>query len=395
MKLFFIGEYYAPLKDWFAHDGKPKGVPAVYNLYQYLGNHPKHKIHARIYTYDLNRKIELPNGSTITLVQVKVPIYLLWKLCVYIIWVLKGGKYIKKQSPDIIYAQGSFVSIAAYWGRKLSIPSVGRIYGTILTQLVKKRDYFNLYTRNILEIIGIKNPCDLMICTQDGTAYDEVGKFFKSDFEVELLYNGMESKIRKQLLGYQNVSSYGNDSTIKIASIARLFPYKRHELSILLCKSLKEKNIPTQLSIIGSGSEEKSLKALVVKLNLLNEVTFIPELSQVEMLDWLPSQDICTLFYAGGSLGNVMWECALAGRLIITVDNGRTSSVIHNDKNGIIFPDDERLVERCSKSIEKYLTKDISDLTYQLREDIAKIIPEWGIRFDREMDLIEKRLLRK
>ena len=389
MKIFVIGEYYPPLRKWFAEGGAPEGVPAVYNFYTFLSKHPEHQFHARIYTQDLERKWTLENGSSIELIRLNIPIYLLWKFCVYCIWWFKGGKHIRTYKPDIIYAQGSFVSIGARWGKRLGLPSVGRIFGTILTDLVKRRKYFQLYTRNILEVIGIKKPCDLVICTKDGTAYDEVARFFNPEIKVTLLYNGMEKKVRDQVLSYPVTKELSSNQPIYIASIARLFYYKRHHLSIDLCKQLRAKGLDVRLTIVGSGPELANLKNEAQPI--AEFVHFLPEMSQYEMLDWLKTQDVCTFYYAGGSLGNVLWECAMAGKLILTVDNGKTSDVIRHKENGILHLDNEELVEETVKSIEEYLDQDIEPITNRLRADIKAIIPEWEIRFEKEMKLIEER----
>lgn len=392
MKIFIIGEYYPPLRKWLKEGGHPEGVPAVYNFYTYLAKHPRHQFHARIYTQDIRKVWTFENGSTLELVRLRIPIYLFWKFCVYCLWCLAGGKAIRKYQPDVIYAQGSFVSIGARWGKKLGIPSVGRIFGTILTDLVKRKKYFQLYTRNILEVIGIKYPCDLVISTKDGTAYDEVARYFNPKSDVTLMYNGMEQSIRNQLLSYPAVRELSSLQPIYLASISRLFPYKRHHISIDLCKRLRADGLDVRLTIVGSGPELASLKKRAEPIK--EYITFIPEMSQYDMLDWLKGQDICTFFYAGGSLGNVLWECALAGKLVVSVDNGKTAEVIRHLENGIIHADNAQVIDETARSIKDLINVEDLQLAENLRKEVKAIIPEWEVRFEKELQLMEDTFLK-
>jgi hypothetical protein len=93
-------------------------------------------------------------------------------------------------------------------------------------------------------------------------------------------------------------------------------------------------------------------------------------------------------FYEGGSLGNILWESALGGRLIITVATGGTGNVIKDGINGLILPDSPTFAENMSINIQQYIGKDISHLTLEGRKTAERLIKPWEDRFDAEFEYI-------
>ena len=389
-KILLLGELYKPLIPWFLHDAPPKGVPAVYNLYQFLGNHPEYQFHSIIYNPEINKIKTFPNGSVIELKKFSFPIYYVWKLLVFIKLLFGSNTILKNNSYDLVYGLSTFATIAALVGRWNKVSSVGRIYGTILTKHVQDRNYFKLYTRFFFDVLATKIPADKVIATLDGTEYDKVFDFFNKTKERQptLLYNGMDAKLRTKLLSFPIVKNWS--SPTRFCYIARLETYKRQELAIKIVDKLVHQYQWTDLefTIVGSGSRADFLKNLVTEKKLNAYITFISEMPHQEIPDFLATQDAAFFFYEGGSLGNILWESALAGRLIITVDNAGTGLLFENGINSVIVPESVDFVEEMASELSALKGADLSSLSKASRELVSGLVPTWKERFEREFKMI-------
>jgi glycosyltransferase involved in cell wall biosynthesis len=385
-KILLLGELYFPLIPWFLEDKDPQGVPAVYNLYNYLGNSEDYIFHSIIYNKEINRIKTLPNGSIIELKKFNFPVYYIWKFIVFFKQYFASNRKLKSDKYDLIYGLSTFATIAALVGRKNSVTSVGRIYGTILTKDVEQKNYFRLYTRFIFDVLAIKKPADYVLATLDGTEYDKVFNFFNKNKKVDLMYNGMEHKLREKLLAYKTPSVLSNDKVFKISYIARLEPYKRQHKAIEIIRVLKEKYNYTnvKLSIVGSGSQEGKLKELVNKYKLNDHVVFYKEVAHDEIPSFIEAHHAAMFFYEGGSLGNILWESALAGRLIITIDNAGTGTIFKDEKNCFILKESENFEEEMAAKINSWKGRDVSDICAAGRSTVSEKIKTWDQRFDLE-----------
>lgn len=388
--IFIIGELYKPLIPWFLEDQEPKGVPAVYNLYQYLGNSSEYQFYSIVFNRSINRKKVFPNGSVIELKKFNVPNYYLWKLLVFFRLLFFGNRKMKQEHFDLVYGLSTFSTIAAILGKWRRVTSVGRIYGTILTKDVRQRNYFRLYTRFFFDVLAIKVAADHVICTLDGTEYDKVFHFFNKKRKVQLFYNGMDVALRNRLLQFENSKKL--DVPLRFCYIARLEYYKRQDIAIKIVHHLvNQYQIDCQLTILGSGSKAADLHALVRQYSLESQVHFIEEMAHKAIPDFLAKQQAAMFFYEGGSLGNILWESALAGKLIITVDNAGTGAIFKDGKNCLIAPESEDFAEVMAEKIKAYLHQAIDPLTQNSRAMVESLITDWPSRFDKEFDYLFKK----
>ncbi len=389
-RILLIGELYRPLIPWFLEDKEPKGVPAVYNLYKYLSTSSDYCFHSIVYNREINIVKTYPNGSVLELKKLSFPHYYIWKLMVFFKLIFVGNRLLKSESFDLVYGLSTFSTIAAILGKWRKIPSVGRIYGTILTKDVMRKNYLKLYTRFIFDVLAIKIPADKLICTQDGTQFDVVSRFFNKNKKVNLLFNGMDESLREKLLSYPVVTKLPVDETINLCYIARLETYKRQELAIdivdHLVHKLHIKNV--KLTVFGAGSREQFLKNKVDIKGLKSFVFFKNEVAHELIPEFIKTQHLALFFYEGGSMGNILWECGLAGRLIVTVNNGATGEFFKDGINCLIAEDDEQLPEIMAQKIAALIGMDISSLTMASRLSVSEWIKTWEKRFDLEFRFI-------
>ncbi|MEO1409574.1 MAG: glycosyltransferase [Bacteroidota bacterium] len=392
MNFFIISELYPPLTPWLYEDRVPKGMPAVYNLFQHLGHSEEHQFYSIIVNREQNRTLHFPNGSRIELIRFRFPFYYAWKLLVFFYLFLVGARVLRREKFDVVYGLSTFSTVASILGKRFGVFSVSRIYGTILTDPVKKRQYFKLYTRYLFDILAIRYASDLLLCTQDGTQFDRVVHFFDSRKRVDFLYNGMERQLKRRLLQIPLVERLPDDAELRICYIARLFPYKRQWLGIALVEELVRRHgLRVRLNILGTGPEEAGLRKMVADKGLMDCVYFIPEMPQDQLPDFVARHHLSLFFYIGGSLGNTMWENALAGRLICTIDNGGTAEVFEDQVNALIAADEADFPVVMAQKIAAWVGKDVSAITGAGRDLVDGIILDWEKRFARELALIEAR----
>jgi len=392
-KILILSEYYPPIKNWLFDEGPPEGVPAIYNFYDYLGDRDDLTFTAICYNPIKNHIKTFPNGSSIELKKLSINSYYLWKIIVLLKTYRLGNSKMKKTKFHLVYGLSQFSFLAAKLGKKHKTPSVGRILGTLLTKVHSDKNYISLYTRHILDVLNIKIPCDEIICTFDGTAYDDVFPKFNKKRNPKLLFNGMDLKFREELLSFPNVKILPSKDTLKICYIARLEYYKRQELAIEMMSALSNKyQIKNAvLTIVGSGSKEKTLKKLVQERKLNKFVDFLPAIPHHKIPKYLDTQHIALFLYEGGSLGNALWESTLSGRLIGTVDNGSTAKIFQDNINGIVVSEDENIPTNLALRISELIGTDVSSMTKNGRDEVASKVKGWKERFDHEFDMLWKK----
>ena len=369
-------------------DKPPTGVPAVYNLYNYLGNSNRYTFRSIIYNRKMNRKKLFPNGSIIELRKFNLRSYYLWKFVAFFKLFFWGNHILKEKKYDCVYGLSTFSTIAALLGRIHKIKSIGRIFGTILTKLVKEKKYLILFTRYIFDIISIKIPASIVIATKDGTDYNNVFYFFNKRKKINLLFNGIEKNLRIELLKIGNIEKLPEKGTIKFGYLARLESYKRQELAIDLVDELVNSHNRTNilLTIVGNGSLKNKLVSMVEEKKLNSYINFMDEIEHVNIPSILRQWHASLFFYEGGNLGNTLWESALAGRLIITISTGGTGEIIKDGKNGLILPDNYSFTKDMAIRINQLIGKDILNITSHGRKTAEHLIKPWEERFDQEFD---------
>lgn len=387
--ILILGEYFPPLSDWYFNSGPAKGIPSVYQLYEYLGEHHQVHFNSFIYTPKKDHIKTFRNGSRIQLSKLNIRPYYLWKSTAMILMALKSIKEVRRKDYDLVYGLGSFALVASLVGRWCKIKTVGRIYGTIMTQDFQKKNYWRLYTRFILDILFIKIPTDTVIATKDGTDYDKIFQHFNPKKPVHLVYNGIDHKLKEKLLKLPLVARLPS-SGIRFCSIARLESYKRHHLSILVIEQLihQHRISNVHLSIVGSGSFHGQLMEMVKSKGLEDKVSIQPPIGHDQIPQMLQSYHAAFFLYAGGSLGNILWETTLAGRLLICAKTGSTDELFIDGRNAICKSDDTNLVTSLAKSIADMIDKDIANLTSASRQMVDQIIMNWERRFELEFEEI-------
>lgn len=177
-----------------------------------------------------------------------------------------------------------------------------------------------------LEKINLKRGFDAYIAISNTTA-KKLKKYVATPISVipcgvepsEFQANGVKSKIPT------------------IITISRLTKYKNIDKLILAFALLLLKFRSLQLTIIGTGPEEKKLKRLSKGLNLSSHIKFISNLPRQELTKTLSSARLFSLPSTVEGFGIAILEACAAGVPYVASDIEVFKEVTKNGKGGLLF----------------------------------------------------------
>ena len=385
MKFLIVSDMFS-LETWLIDGENPEIMPAVYEFYNYLGNHSEHSFDAVIAHPTINKVIIFPNGSKIYIHKLHIPFHYIRKftsLC----FLQKRAIGLLKLNKDYthIYGMSIYANVARKIGIEYKLSSVGRLFGSLIWDALQKGQWLKSKTRFNYQLREIKNPCDLTICTEDGTQLDLAMDKFSPSAKVHMLYNGVNHEMRKKLLLLPAIDRIDSNKEIRFCYIARLTYWKRQDLALDIILKLKAQGLNVSLDIYGRGEMLKKLNIKIHKFNLSKEVTLKGSIPHEQMPNVISQYHVSLFFYDASNLGNAIWEAALSGRLIFTRDTGKTT-VIFDESNAIVMSE-----EGTNLAVNRFiglLDSDIN-LAEKSRDRVNALLPNWEERLDAEMRIID------
>ena len=239
-------------------------------------------------------------------------------------------KLVKKIKPNIIHSSLWLSNImCCVVGKILNIPTIAALHNN----LEQDGSFRNFISKLVLPLAGYIVPVSY-----------EVGQGFECRFpdypkdKIVVIRNGVdwkgfldgaekEKKTREDL-------GFGKDDFI-IGSVGRFESVKNYQLLIRVCHRLFLEYPRAHLVIVGSGSQEKYLKALATKLGIKNRVTFITNQSARGFYNLFDCY-VQTSSQEGVSIA--LLEAMSFGLPCIITNLKQLHDVILQNKNGIIVP---------------------------------------------------------
>lgn len=384
MKFLIISDMFS-LESWLIEGESPEIMPAVYEFYNYLGNHEKHTFEALIIHPKIDKVISFPNGSKIHIHKLNVPFHYVRKFT--------SVRFLRRKAQlmlnDVnefthVYGMTIYANVAKQIGQEYNLPSVGRLFGSLIWDVIKNNKWLKARTRFHYQLREINNPCDITICTEDGTQFDLALQKYSPNAKVYMMYNGVNASIRKKLLSLSSTNKIDSNKIIKFCYIARLTYWKRQDLALQFISQLKQKGFKVQLDIYGKGEQENNICKQINKLDISNEVKIKGSIAHNIIAELLRQYHVSMFLYDASNLGNAMWESALAGRLILTRDTGKTPEIF-SSANSLMMEGTD--VDNVVKKFINLLDKNF-DLAIKSRLTVNNLLPNWKDRFDDEMNII-------
>lgn len=374
------------LESWLIEDKKPRIMPAVYNFYSILGKSKDHQFTSIIFHPSVEKVVTFENGSRILIKKLSVPSHYLRKYFSMKLMKREALNILRKERFDIVYGMTIYANVAREVGLNQELPSVARLFGSLIWDTMQNGQTIKLHTRFRYQYLEAKKPCDIIICTEDGTQFDKALSEINPGKEVHMMYNGIEHQMRSKLLDMEAVSELPSD--LRLISIGRLTAWKRHDLAIDVTHHLvsDHKMNSVKLVILGKGEEKEKLDRKIKKLNLSNYIEIKDPIPHEDLPVFIKDFHIGLFLYDASNLGNALWEMALSGRLICTRPTGKTSDLFA-DKVNCILSNDPKIM---ASKINSYYNKNVGFLTNKSRRDISGLLPPWEERIESEMKLIQE-----
>jgi len=233
------------------------------------------------------------------------------------------------------------VPVARWLSRLWRVPLVSRFQGTIFGVDCERRRLGRLRAWD--HWLALRTPADLVIMTNDGTQGDRVLERLGVAMDrVRFWMNGTDREAYSVLPGKQEarrrLALRGGPT---ILTVSRLVGWKRVDRALRalpeVCRAIPD----CQLVVVGDGEQRARLEALAADLAVAARVRFVGAVSRREVIEYSAAADLFLSLYDWSNLGNPLFEAMLAGKCVVTLDNGDTSTVVHDGANGILLKEDQ------------------------------------------------------
>ena len=178
-----------------------------------------------------------------------------------------------------------------------------------------------------------------------------------------------------------------NPSLDYYVAFSRLVPYKRIDIAVDACKALGK-----NLVVIGSGSEEKSLKK---HAEGAKNITFTGRISDEKLCSYLQNCK-ALIFCAEEDFGIVPLEVQACGRPVIAYGKGGACETVKDGKTGVFFS--EQTADSAREAIERFeaLDKKGAFKSEKIAQHAASFSEERFIReFKESVERVQKDLKRQ
>jgi glycosyltransferase involved in cell wall biosynthesis len=276
--------------------------------------------------------------------------------------------------------------------RRHNLPLVARFQGTVMHPYLRRPQSL---MRKYEEVLALRTPAELYVMTDDGTQGDEVLQRLNpaSAGKVQFWRNGLDlggvrAPIDKEAVEAREALGLGSDDFVLVTA-TRLARWKRVDRAIDAVALLRNQGIEARLLIVGDGEERTNLEEQARHLHLQDSVRFVGAVPQAEVQRYLWAADVFMSVNELSNVGNPLLEAMLAGRCILTIDEGDTRDLIHDGETGVLLQSGE------PEAIAAALAKLRSDPYKRRRMSAAaqrlaqRSFWSWDERLDAEVDAVE------
>ncbi len=230
--------------------------------------------------------------------------------------------FIVKEKPDLIIAE-----------RITSYGFIGCLFHKYAPVIVAQQGVTDIYPPNsfsvpvklIMQHFVFKNAT-IIHAWGNIMTYSMLKRGCKPS-KIMVLAKGID--LRRFTFGTHNTSD-----TLKAIVTRSLTDDYRHSIILKAFKILKERNIPFQLTIIGTGSLESSLKELAQKKGIEKEVTFTGRIDNHLLPEYLKSHDVYVSMPVTEGVSASLFEAMAAGCYPIVSRLPGTEAWITDAANG-------------------------------------------------------------
>lgn len=188
------------------------------------------------------------------------------------------------------------------------------------------------------------------IITVSKKNYDKLMQLDSTTDKISIIPNGYDSSLFRQL-SKERVRKKLNlpkDKKI-ILSVGILDLVKGHEYLVKALDIIVQQEKNVLCIIVGSGSQERSLKKMISNLNLGDHIKLVGSKPHDEIPLWMNACDVFILPSLSESFGIVQIEAMACGKPIVATLNGGSEEIIINEKLGILV--EPKDIDELAKAI--------------------------------------------
>lgn len=158
-------------------------------------------------------------------------------------------------------------------------------------------------------------------------------------------------------------------NNLTLTTVASLIKRKNIDVIIKTVKDLEQ----TNLKIIGSGKEEKRLKALAKNCK---NIEFLGQLPREKVIEELKKSDIFVLLSNNETFGLSYLEAMATGNVVIGKKEDGIDGILVDNENGFLISANDKELKEC---LEKIMSADNAEIS-KIKENCAKTIENFSMK---------------
>lgn len=247
----------------------------------------------------------------------------------------QGLKIIKKEKIDIIhsnnFAPALAGSILSSLTSKPHITTVHDVFSLCGKNYWKRWgaqsnvSRLNVWLAPFFEKLMIKLKCDCIHTVSEATREDLVK--FGARKLIYVIHNSIETSVTNNTIS----------NPFQFVYVGRLVFYKNLEVVIKAIKIVKKSEPEIKLVIVGGGPHEKSLKDLVLQLDLESNVQFSGYITTDEKSKLLATSNALVFPSLCEGFGLVILEAFDKSRPVLVSNIRPMSDIVNHEKNGFVL----------------------------------------------------------
>jgi glycosyltransferase involved in cell wall biosynthesis len=175
-----------------------------------------------------------------------------------------------------------------------------------------------------------------------------------------------------------------------LVTATRLARWKRVDRAIDAVALLRDKGVHARLLIVGDGEERENLQQQARDLGVGDRVTFVGAVPQPEVARYLGAADVFMSVNELSNVGNPLLEAMVAGRCVLTLDEGDTRDLIRDGETGVLLPaaGDPGVIAKALAQLaaDPDRRKRLGGAAHRLAE---RSFWSWDQRLDAEVEAVE------
>jgi glycosyltransferase involved in cell wall biosynthesis len=249
----------------------------------------------------------------------------------------------KKNCVNFVYGYETFgVPVAKLLSLLWRIPVISRFQGSILRLVWMKKPFWRLRAWEYVIAYKISIFTDLVIMTNDGSQGDRLLRVMGVEgHKVRFWMNGVEKRFAEVLPKETARGELNLHNRYVLLYVARLMALKRVDRAIQILPDVLKSIPDVMLVVIGDGPEGEGLGQLVQRLGVAEHVRFEGAVSHDEIPNYLAAADVFLSFYDWSNVGNPLLEAMMAGKCLVTLNNGDTGQFVRDGDNGVLLEDED------------------------------------------------------